>query len=67
VNVNVRRVNVGRVGVCMMCTHVSEEGGNEKSSKSEDSPMYLCTCASEEGVDGEGVTSETPSLLSYTL
>jgi hypothetical protein len=29
--------------------------------------MYLCTCVSEEGGDGEGVDSETPSLLSYTL
>jgi len=30
-------------------------------------PMYLCTCVSEEGDDGEDVCSETPSLLSYTL
>jgi hypothetical protein len=29
--------------------------------------MYLCTCVSEEGVDGEDVRSETPSFLSYTL
>jgi hypothetical protein len=29
--------------------------------------MYLCTCVSEEGGDGEGERSETPSLLSYTL
>jgi hypothetical protein len=29
--------------------------------------MYLCTCVSEEGGDGEAVCSETPSLLSYTL
>ena len=27
----------------------------------------LCACVSEEGGDGEGVGSETPSLLSYTL
>jgi hypothetical protein len=27
----------------------------------------LCTCVSEEGGDGEGVGSEAPSLLSYTL
>ena len=27
----------------------------------------LCTCVSEEGGDGEGVGSEVPSLLSYTL
>ena len=27
----------------------------------------LCACLSEEGGDGEGVGSETPSLLSYTL
>jgi hypothetical protein len=30
-------------------------------------PMHLCTCVSEEGVDGETACSETPSLLSYTL
>jgi hypothetical protein len=30
-------------------------------------PMHLCTCVSEEGVDGEAVSSETSSLLSYTL
>ncbi len=30
-------------------------------------PIHLCTCVSEEGVDGEAVCSETPSLLSYTL
>jgi hypothetical protein len=30
-------------------------------------PMHLCTCVREEGVDGEAVCSETPSLLSYTL
>ncbi len=29
--------------------------------------MNLCTCVSEEGVDGEVVHSETSSLLSYTL
>ena len=29
--------------------------------------MYLCTCVSEEGGDGEAACSETPSLLSYTL
>jgi hypothetical protein len=40
----VRNVGVGRVWDCMMCTSVSEEGG-----------------------DGEGESSETPSLLSYTL
>ncbi len=33
-HVNVRRVGVGRVGVGMLCTCVSEEGGGEKSSKS---------------------------------
>jgi hypothetical protein len=27
VHVNVRSVGVGRVGVCMMCECVSEEGG----------------------------------------
>jgi hypothetical protein len=27
----------------------------------------LCTCVSEEGGDGEGESSETPSLLSNTL
>jgi hypothetical protein len=40
----VRSVGVGRVWDCMMCTYVSEEGG-----------------------DREGVDSEAPSLLSYTL
>jgi hypothetical protein len=29
--------------------------------------MHLCTYVSEEGGDGEGVDSEAPSLLSYTL
>ncbi len=29
--------------------------------------MYLCTCVTEEGDDGESAHSETPSLLSYTL
>jgi hypothetical protein len=29
--------------------------------------MHLCTCVCEEGDDGETVSSETPSLLSYTL
>jgi hypothetical protein len=29
--------------------------------------MHLCTCVNEEGGDGEGVVSEAPSLLSYTL
>jgi hypothetical protein len=27
----------------------------------------LCTCRNEEGGDGEGESSEAPSLLSYTL
>ena len=27
----------------------------------------LCACVSEEGEDGEGAASETPSLLSYIL
>ena len=27
----------------------------------------LCACVSEEGGDGEGVGSETPSLFSYTF
>jgi hypothetical protein len=40
----VRIVGVRRVWDCMLCTFVSEEGGDE-----------------------EGVRSETPSLLSYTL
>ncbi len=35
VYVNVRNVGVGRLGVCMVCTYVSEKGGDEKSSKSE--------------------------------
>ncbi len=30
-------------------------------------PMYLCTCVSEKGGEGEVVCSETPSLLSYIL
>ena len=29
--------------------------------------MYLCTCVSEEGGDGESAGSEALSLLSYTL
>ncbi len=29
--------------------------------------MYLCTCVSEEGGDGEGTGSEDLSLMSYTL
>jgi hypothetical protein len=40
----VRRVGVGRVWDCRLCTCVREEGG-----------------------DGEGVGSEVPSLLTYTL
>ncbi len=40
----VRIVGVRRVWDCMLCTFVSEEGG-----------------------DGKGETSETPSLLSYIL
>ena len=40
----VRSVGVGRVWDCMLCTCVSEEGG-----------------------DGEGESSEAPSLLSCTL
>ena len=40
----VRIVDVGRVWDCM-----------------------LCTCMSEKGGDGEGESSEEPSLLSYTL
>jgi hypothetical protein len=40
----VRNVDVGRVWDCM-----------------------LCTCMSEKGGDGEGESSEAPSLLSYTL
>jgi hypothetical protein len=40
----VRSVVVGRVWDCMMCTCVSEKGG-----------------------DGDGESSDAPSLLSYTL
>ena len=29
--------------------------------------MHLYTCVSEEGGDGEAPSTETPSLLSYTL
>ena len=32
---NVKRVGVGRVGVCMLCTCVRKEGGGEKSVESE--------------------------------
>ena len=32
---NVRSVDVGRVGVCILCTCVKEEGGGEESSGSE--------------------------------
>ena len=38
---NVRSVGVGRVGVCMMCTCVSEEGGGEKSADSEDQTISV--------------------------
>ena len=34
-HVNVRSVGVGRVGVCMLCTYVNEEGGGEQSTDSE--------------------------------
>jgi hypothetical protein len=44
VHMKVRSVDVGRVWDCM-----------------------LCTCMSEKGGDGEGESSEAPSLLSYTL
>ena len=29
--------------------------------------MYMCTCVSKEGGDGEDAGSEVPSLMSYTL
>ncbi len=32
-----------------------------------ETPSLLCTCVNEEGGDGEVESSETPSLLSYTL
>ncbi len=32
-NVNVRSVGVGRVGVCIMCTSVNEEGGGREEFK----------------------------------
>jgi hypothetical protein len=35
VYVNVRSVGVGRVGVCILCTYVSEEGGDEEGTGSE--------------------------------
>ena len=34
-HVNVRSVGVGRVGVCMLCTCVSEEGGDGEGAGSE--------------------------------
>jgi hypothetical protein len=34
-HVNVRSVGVGRVGVCILCTCVSEEGGDGESAGSE--------------------------------
>ncbi len=36
---NVRRVGVGRVGVCMLCTYVSEEGGDGEGAGSEASDI----------------------------
>jgi hypothetical protein len=36
----VRNVGVGRVGVCILCTCVSEEGGGEKSAGSES--LFCC-------------------------
>ena len=32
---NVRSVGVGRVGICILCTFVREEGRDEKSEDSE--------------------------------
>ena len=41
--VNVRRVGVGRVGVCMLCTSVSEEGGDGEGADSEASSLLSYT------------------------
>jgi hypothetical protein len=35
VYVNVRSLDMGRVGICMLCTCVSEEGGDGKGAGSE--------------------------------
>ena len=57
----------------LLCTYVSEEGGNGEGADSKALsllsytlrfvPMHLCTCVSEEGGDGESVGSEALSLL----
>ncbi len=41
--VNVRSVGVGRVGVCMMCTYVNEEGGDGEGADSEDLSLLSYT------------------------
>jgi hypothetical protein len=68
----VRSVSVGRVWDCMLCTCVSEEGGDGEGASS-DLKHHLCchthldtSVSREEGGDGEGAGSEAPSLLSYT-
>ena len=42
-NVNVRSVGVGRVGVCMLCTSVTEEGGDGEGAGSETSSLLSYT------------------------
>ena len=42
-HVNVRSVGVGRVGVCMLCTCVSEEGGDGESVDSEELSLLSYT------------------------
>ncbi len=42
-HVNVRSVDVGRVWDCMMCTCVSEEGGDGESEVSEALSLLSCT------------------------
>ncbi len=40
---NVTSVDVGRVGVCILCTYVREEGGGEKCLGSEDLSLLSYT------------------------
>jgi hypothetical protein len=41
--------------------------GGTRPGQTRKTPKNLCTCVSEEGGDEEGKSSETSSLLSYTL
>ena len=49
-HVNVRSVGVGRVGVCILCTCVSEEGGDGEGPGSEAPSLRSYTKGSDRHV-----------------